>query len=308
MKWHSCSTFPTSQEWSILDSRTYCNICLQSSHVMLACLFIKNPPELALVRTEGDKRMIVSKSNSRVRTLNPRADRKCYRRFEQYNRNLPTTFTQQWRKNRGIKTSPPLSPAASKPVTLSKKETAKVQGQPLPFLKAVPHLLTICRILSVRQMPHLRMSLQSKPSHPSIFAMIIRHIPLPTRLTWKCWQTTMKSSIYLKIDTMGLILASVCITPSYPKSFERSIPALGPNLVHRSLLRPTWRKHIPPAVKLSLNSAPNLPINIEDTVRRVVLLGDLHAYISFGDVYSFVFQMLLVSLYINQLITGIFTI
>lgn len=68
---------------------------------------------------------------------------------------------------------------------------------------------------------------------------------------------------------------------------------VGPNLVDRSFLCPSWRKHIRSSVKLRLKLPSNQTIHIKGIIELIFVVGDLHADITIGVVYNFVVLILL---------------
>lgn len=66
------STIPTPYDLSILDSGPYCRVCLQSNLATSACPYLKNPVELAQIRTREVKRMFSPKMDKHLRSSNNR--------------------------------------------------------------------------------------------------------------------------------------------------------------------------------------------------------------------------------------------
>lgn len=127
------STFLTSQQSSMLDYRSYCSICLQSSNATPASPFIKNSAALAQIQLEVVTRMFGPKTDKHLRSLNncrfslnncrppqnliPRCER--FDRLAQHDQNQLTPSTQEWENSGGIRTGPYPPDFAGKPVTTS---------------------------------------------------------------------------------------------------------------------------------------------------------------------------------------------
>lgn len=116
-------------------------------------------------------------------------------------------------------------------------------------------------------MHHHRMTLPSKLEHSSELA----------------------SNTDLDIPTDASDIDSISLNRNYKYrlSFGRHHSSLHPvvpllytsadrSFVDGSVLRPSWRKHIRPAVKQCLNSAWDQPIHIEGITWLIILLGDLN--------------------------------
>lgn len=80
----------------------------------------------------------------------------------------------------------------------------------------------------------------------------------------------------------------------------------GLNLVDRSLLWGSWRKLFRPAVKLLSKLGLNHHVQIEGTMKLVVLLSDLPACVTFGVVDNFVIPIWLGTSCIDRFISRIF--
>lgn len=82
--------------------------------------------------------------------------------------------------------------------------------------------------------------------------------------------------------------------------------AAGLNLLDRSSLRPSRKKHIWPDIKLHLKSPSNQLIRIVGTIKLVALLGYLHDCVTFRVVHHFVIRISPGSSYIDQFISELF--
>lgn len=173
------STFSTSEQSLILVSGPYCGICLQPTHIISTCSYIKNRAESAQTRTKGIKRVLAPKPTARHRSQNCSPRRNRFGRFAQRDQNQSTPLTQPLYNNREIRTCQPPSNPASKLITTSELKLSRAWGWILLLSKVVSPSTTNFCILRARKMRHHRISLLLMLNHPSIFATMLRQNCLP---------------------------------------------------------------------------------------------------------------------------------